>query len=56
MIGYAVTTVGFGMMINPTWASLPGYLFLGLIVGAIVQSSVALPSLTPILPTSLRWS
>ncbi|MEZ5131781.1 MAG: threonine/serine exporter family protein [Mycobacterium sp.] len=51
VIGYAVTTVGFGMMINPTWASLPGYLFLGLIVGAIVQSSVALPSLTPILPT-----
>ena len=51
VIGYAVTTVGFGMMINPTWASLPGYLFLGLVVGTIVLLSAPLPSLTPILPT-----
>lgn len=49
--GYAVTTVGFGMMINPTWASLPGYLFLGLVVGAIVTFGASKPSLTPILPT-----
>ena len=27
-IGYAITTLGFGIMINPTWATLPGYLFL----------------------------
>lgn len=51
ILGYAVTTVGFGMMINPTWDSLPGYLFLGLVVGAIVQFATAFPSLTPILPT-----
>ena len=51
VIGYAVTTVGFGMMINPTWASLPGYLFLGLVVGGIVLLSAPLPALTPILPT-----
>ena len=51
VLGYAITTVGFGMMINPTWASLPGYLFLGLIVGAIVLISTSLPSLIPILPT-----
>ncbi len=51
VIGYAITTVGFGMMINPTWASLPGYLFLGLVVGSIVVMSSKLPSLIPILPT-----
>lgn len=49
VVGYAITTVGFGMMINPTWASLPGYLFLGLVVGTIVE--VSSPVLTPILPT-----
>lgn len=48
---YALTSVGFGMMINPTWAALPGYFFLGLVVGAIVMLSAPLPSLTPILPT-----
>jgi uncharacterized membrane protein YjjP (DUF1212 family) len=49
--GYALTSVGFGMVINPTWASLPGYLFLGLIVGAIVAVGRPYPSLTAILPT-----
>ncbi len=51
MVGYAITTVGFGMVINPTWASLPGYLFLGLVVGAITQISRPFPSLNPVLPT-----
>lgn len=51
IIGYAVTTVGFGMVINPTWAALPGYLLLGLVVGAVVQMSRPFPSLTPVLPT-----
>jgi uncharacterized membrane protein YjjP (DUF1212 family) len=50
-IGYAVTTIGFGMVINPTWASLPGYLFLGLVVGAIAQLGRPFPSLSPVLPT-----
>ena len=50
-IGYAVTTVGFGMVINPTWASLPGYLFLGLIVGAIAQLGRPFPTLNTVLPT-----
>ena len=50
-IGYAVTTVGFGMVINPTWASLPGYLFLGLVVGGIVQLGRPFPGLNPMLPT-----
>lgn len=50
-IGYAITTVGFGTMINPAWATLPGYLFLGLVVGLIVSYGGRFPSLTPILPT-----
>lgn len=50
-LGYAITTIGFGMLINPTWAALPAYLFLGLVVGAIVQLGQPFPSLTPILPT-----
>ncbi|WP_179471287.1 threonine/serine exporter family protein [Mycolicibacterium vinylchloridicum] len=51
-LGYAVTTIGFGMVINPTWASLPGYLFLGLVVGAIAQLGRPFPSLNPVLPTA----
>lgn len=50
-IGYAVTTLGFGMMINPTWGSLPAYVFLGLVVGTIVQLGRPFPALIPILPT-----
>ena len=51
ILGYALTTIGFGMVINPTWAALPGYLFLGLVVGAIVQLGRPFPSLNAILPT-----
>jgi uncharacterized membrane protein YjjP (DUF1212 family) len=51
IIGYAITTVGFGMVINPTWTTLPAYLFLGLVVGGIVQLNRPFPSLTPVLPT-----
>ena len=50
-LGYALTTLGFGIMINPTWAALPGYVFLGLVVGAIVTFGGPFPSLAPILPT-----
>lgn len=49
--GYGITTVGFGMIRNPTWASLPAYLFLGLVVGAILVMGRRLPSLRPVLPT-----
>lgn len=51
VLGYAVTTVGFGMVINPTWAALPGYFFLGLVVGAVVILARPFPTLGPILPT-----
>jgi uncharacterized membrane protein YjjP (DUF1212 family) len=51
VIGYTVTTLGFGMVINPTWASLWGYVFLGTVVGAITMLGRPFPRLNPILPT-----
>jgi uncharacterized membrane protein YjjP (DUF1212 family) len=48
---YALTTVGFGMVINPTWAALQGYALLGLVVGAVVLLGRPFPALGPILPT-----
>lgn len=51
VIGYTVTTLGFGMVINPTWASLWGYVFLGAVVGAIVMLGRPFPTLNAILPT-----
>ena len=51
VLGYALTTIGFGMVINPTWAALPGYLFLGLVVGAVVLLGRPFPALNPVLPT-----
>lgn len=50
-LGYAVTTVGFGMVVDPTWRALLAHLFLGLVVGMIVSISRPFPSLSPILPT-----
>ena len=51
VIGYTITTVGFGMVINPTWASLWGYVFLGAVVGAITMLGRPFPTLNAILPT-----
>ena len=50
-MGYALTTVGFGMVVEPTWRALLAHLFLGLVVGLIVQLSRPDLSLAPILPT-----
>jgi uncharacterized membrane protein YjjP (DUF1212 family) len=51
VVGYMITTLGFGMVINPTWASLWGYLFLGAVVGAIMMLGRPFPTLDPVLPT-----
>ena len=51
VIGYALTTVGFGMTLQPSWKALLAHLFLGLVVGVVVQIAGPFPSLTPILPT-----
>lgn len=51
VIGYVITTLGFGMVINPTWASLWGYVFLGAVVGVIVILGRPFPTLVAVLPT-----
>ncbi len=51
VIGYVITTLGFGMIINPTWASLWGHAFLGLVVGVIVLAARPFPALSAIVPT-----
>jgi uncharacterized membrane protein YjjP (DUF1212 family)/uncharacterized membrane protein YjjB (DUF3815 family) len=51
IFGYVITTLGFSMIINPTWASLWGHAFLGLVVGLIVLAARPLPALNAILPT-----
>jgi uncharacterized membrane protein YjjP (DUF1212 family) len=50
-LGYALTTVGFGLVTDPSWQALPAHFFLGLVVGLIVQISSRFPNLTPIVPT-----
>ncbi|MGZ6779367.1 MAG: threonine/serine ThrE exporter family protein [Mycobacterium sp.] len=51
VIGYVITTLGFGMVINPTWASLWGYVFLGAVVGVIIMLGRPFPTLGAVLPT-----
>ena len=51
ILGYVITTLGFSMIINPTWASLWGHEFLGLIVGVIVAAARPFPALSAIVPT-----
>ena len=50
-LGYALTTVGFGLAIQPSWRGLLAHLFLGLVVGLVVQLARPFPNLGPILPT-----
>jgi uncharacterized membrane protein YjjP (DUF1212 family) len=50
-LGYVITTLGFGLVINPTWASLWGYVFLGTVVGGILLLGRPFPTLNPVLPT-----
>ncbi|MCZ8382237.1 threonine/serine exporter family protein [Mycobacterium sp. CPCC 205372] len=51
VVGYTITTLGFGMVINPTWASLWGYVFLGFVVGVILMLGRPFPTLSAVLPT-----
>ncbi|MCW1959636.1 MAG: threonine/serine exporter family protein [Mycobacterium sp.] len=50
-LGYALTTVGFGMAVQPSWRAMLAHLFLGLVVGLIVAIARPFPDLAPILPT-----
>lgn len=50
-LGYALTSAGFGMVIDPSWKGLAAHFFLGLVVGLIVQIARPFPTIAPILPT-----
>ncbi|WP_099024585.1 threonine/serine exporter family protein [Mycolicibacterium palauense] len=50
LFGYVLTTLGFGVMINPTWADLPGYVGLGAVVGLIVVFVGRIHSLAAVIP------
>ncbi|MBI3215475.1 MAG: threonine/serine exporter family protein [Mycobacterium sp.] len=52
ILGYAVTTLGFGMLINPHWSALGVYAVLGAAVGAIMQLGRPVPALHAVLPTA----
>ncbi|MDZ4234348.1 MAG: threonine/serine exporter family protein [Dietzia sp.] len=51
LIGYVLTTLGFGIVINPAWSALWAYVFLGAVVGAIVVAGGRIPTLAAIVPS-----
>jgi len=50
LLGYVLTTLGFGIVINPAWSALWAYVFLGAVVGVIVVVAGRLPALAAIVP------
>ena len=50
MAGYVVATLGFALVIHPTWVSLPPHALLGLVFAAILQLTRPFPALTPVVP------
>lgn len=50
ILGYVITTVGFGVLINPTWTAVPWYALLGAIAVAIVVLAKPLPGLSAGVP------
>lgn len=55
-MGYALLTVGFGLMLNPTVTALPVYVVLGLIVGMIVTIGNRTRTLSLILPVATAFA
>ncbi|MDY6998632.1 MAG: threonine/serine exporter family protein [Actinomycetota bacterium] len=49
--GYVLATVGFGMMLNPTWQALPAYVVLGAVAGLVLVGGRRFPALAPIQAT-----
>lgn len=50
VLGHALLTVGFGLVLNPTLSALPVYVLLGLIVGTVVRLGSRFATLSLILP------
>lgn len=50
VVGYALLTVGFGLVLNPTLTALPVYVVLGVVVGTIVHLATRIATLSLILP------
>jgi len=51
IFGHVMATIGFGMMLNPTWAALPAYAFLGAVVGSVLVIAPRFPGLVTIQAT-----
>lgn len=51
LVGYVITTLGFGIVINPAWTALWAYVFLGAAVGLIVVVASRLPAIASIAPS-----
>ena len=51
LLGYVITTLGFGIVINPAWTALWAYVFLGAVVGVVVVVARRLPTLAAIVPS-----
>lgn len=50
VVGYALLTVGFGLVLNPTLTALPVYVVLGVAVGTILLFGSRIQTLSLILP------
>ena len=51
VFGHVMATIGFGMMLNPTWAALPAYALLGAVVGSVLVIAPRFPGLVTIQAT-----
>ena len=51
LLGYVITTLGFGIVINPAWTALWAYVFLGAVVGVVVVVAGRVPTLAVIIPS-----
>lgn len=56
VFGYALLTVGFGLVLNPTLTALPVYVLLGVVVGSIVLIGARVATLSLILPVLTAFS
>ncbi|GAA1705061.1 threonine/serine exporter family protein [Microbacterium sediminicola] len=56
VLGYALLTVGFGLVLNPTLEAIPVYVILGIAVGIIARIGTRFPTLALILPVATAFA